>query len=286
MIRGRARARLGFAGAALVAAALACPTPARSQNDADSLRIPAPAGYVNDVAGVMTEPERAKLEAFLDQVEKKTGAELGVLVVPTTAPLEPAEYKVRVFERWKLGKAGENNGLLMLVAIEEREVRFETGYGLEGALPDGLQSRIVRETMRPLLREGRMGEAITQGMLASAARIAAEKDVTLEWDGRELRYTKRRARAMGVETLLLVMVVVIMAAIVLSRMQGPRGPRGRRRGGWDDWIGPGAGGGFGGGFGGFGGGGFGGGRGGGGGGASFGGFGGGMSGGGGGGGKW
>jgi len=276
MIHGRARARLGLVLLALTLAVAAHPGPALSQTEPDSAAIPAAVGYVNDVAGVMSESERAKLEAFLDQVEKKTGAELAVLTVPTTQPLDPMEYKVRVFERWKLGKRGENNGLLMLVAIAEREVRFETGYGLEGALPDGLQSRIVREVMRPLLREGRMGEGITQGMLASAARIAREKDVTLEWDGRELRYSGGGKRLSRPELVFLLLVIVVLVIVVSARMQAYRG--GRYHGGW----GAGGAGGWGGGFGGFGG--FGGGSGGGGG--SFGGFGGGSSGGGGGGGGW
>ena len=276
MIHGRARARLGYAALALTLAAFARPTPAHSQNEPDSALIPAAVGYVNDGAGVMNDAERAKLEAFLDQVEKKTDAQLAVLTVATTRPLDPSDYKVRVFERWKLGKPGENNGLLMLVAIEEREVRFETGYGLEGVLPDGLQSRIVRNVMRPLMREGRIGEGITQGMLASAARIAAERDVKLEWDGRELRYSGRGNPRLSPSMLMMLVVLFIFIMIVFARMQGFRG--GRAHG---NWMGPGSYGGWGGAFGG-GGGGFGGG----GGGGSFGGFGGGSSGGGGGGGGW
>ncbi|MEO5618047.1 MAG: TPM domain-containing protein, partial [Candidatus Eisenbacteria bacterium] len=234
MIHGRARARLGLAALALTLLAFAHPTPAHSQNDPDSAAIPAAVGYVNDSANVMSESERAKLEAFLDQVEKKTGAELAVLTVSTTRPLDPSDYKVRVFERWKLGKPGENNGLLMLVAIEEREVRFETGYGLEGALPDGLQSRIVRDVMRPYLRDGRMGDGITQGMLASAARIAAEKGVALEWNGRELRYSGRSKRGLTPAKLIVLAFLVILVMFISGRMQGYRG--GRYPGGW---IGPG-----------------------------------------------
>ena len=273
MIHGRARARLGIAVLALALAALARPTPALSRSDADSAAIPAAVGYVNDFAGVMDEPSRARLEAFLDQVEKKTGAQLAVLTVRTTAPLDPMDYKVRVFERWKLGKQGEDNGLLMLVAVAETQVRFETGYGLEGTLPDGVQSRIYRQVMRPYLRAGDMSGGITQGMLASAARIAAEKGVTLEWDGRELRYTGGGGRP-NRNAMFIALAIFLIVMSVMSRMQR-YGRRGR-------WTGPGGLGGWGGGFGGYGGmGGFGGG---GGGGGSFGGFGGGSSGGGGGGG--
>lgn len=244
-----------------------------------------PVGFVNDQAGVIDEPTRAKLEGFLDQVKKKTGADFAVLTVQTTAPLSPTDYKVRVFERWKLGRKGEDDGLLMLVAIEEREVRFETGYGLEGALPDGLQSRIVRERMAPRFQAGDYAGGIVAGVQACALRIAAERNVTLEWDGRELRYDGARRSKMPWWVVLLVVVLFWFVVSRIARSGGGwQGPR--RGGGWTTMGGGGWGGGFGGGsfgggFGGGGGGGFGGG-----GGGSFGGFGGGSSGGGGGGGRW
>ena len=274
-----------LAGAAAVLGCLLL-APAVTAAPPDSLAgpaIPAPVGYVNDHAAVLDESDRAKLEGFLDQVQKKTGAEFAVLIVRSTEPLTPSEYKVKVFDQWKLGKKGQDNGLLMLVALDEREVRFETGYGLEGVLPDGLQSRIFREEMAPRFQAGDFAGGIQAGVLRSAARIAAEAGVTLEWDGRELEYSERQGRAPpGLP--LMVFLVFLVIVIVASRLGGgPRGPFGRGRGMmmgpfWGG-FGGGLGGGFGGGFGGgLGGGGFGGG--------GFGGFGGGGSGGGGGGGKW
>src|SRR5205823_14757264 len=120
--------------------------------------------------------------------QKKTRADVAVLTVLTTAPESPDEYKVRVFEKWKIGKKGEDNGLLMLLAVQDHALRFETGYGLEGTLPDGLQSRIFRLEMAPRFRDGDFAGGLTAGVLACAQRIADEKGVTLEWDGRELRY--------------------------------------------------------------------------------------------------
>ena len=276
------------AGLALVPALRAqdttgAPPSSPSRETAADTAIPAPVGFVNDHAGKLDEPTRARLEAFLDQVKRKTGAEFAVLIMPSTAPWDPSEFKVRVFQRWGLGRKGEDNGLLMLVAIEEREVRFETGYGLEGTLPDGLQSRIFRNEMAPRFREGDWAGGVTAGVLACAARIAAEKGVTLEWDGRELRYRSgREGSRLPPLMILAAFIAVVILIVVLSRMGGGQpGGRRRRRGGW--FIGPGS---FGGGFGGFGGLGGGGGGGGGFGGGSFGGFGGGASGGGGGGGRW
>jgi uncharacterized protein len=257
--------------------ALALAVLAHAQEPGHAPSVPEPVGFVNDHAGKLDESTRAKLEAFLDQLKQKTGAEFAVLIVPTTAPMSPSEYKVEVFRRWGLGRKGEDDGLLMLVALEEREVRFETGYGLEGTLPDGLQSRIFRNEMAPRFREGDWAGGVTAGVLACAARIAAEKGVTLEWDGRELRY---RAAERGLPPMVIGLIIAIVVLFVVMRLIGGGGGGGgrRRRRGW--YLGPGSFGGFGGGFGGgsFGGGGFGGG--------SFGGFGGGASGGGGGGGRW
>lgn len=275
---------LAIGVAAAFAPAAAPPARAQDSTAASSYGppIPEPVGYVNDVAGILSEPQRAKLEAFLDQVHRKTGAQFAVLTMPNTAPVTPSEYKVKVFEKWGIGDRDRDDGLLMLVAVEEREVRFETGYGLEGVLPDGLQSRIFRDDMAPSFRNGDYDTGVANGVVACAARIAADKGVTLEWNGRELRYsrrgTKRGLPPAFVAALLLFFVLWIVIAIKLQRHPAMR----RRRGAWwyDDWTG-------GSGRGGWGGGGFGGGwGGGGGGGGSFGGFGGGGSGGGGGGGKW
>ena len=275
MIHGRARARLGFFALALSLAAIAHPTPALTQSrdsqstsPADTVAIPAAVGHVNDFANVMDDDARAKLESFLAQVQQKTGAELAVLTVKNTGVDDPMQYKVKVFERWGLGKKGENNGLLLLVAIEQTTARFETGYGLEGVLPDGLQSRIYREIMRPYFKNGDYAGGITQGMLACSARIAKDKGVTLEWDGSELHYdgSSGESKLSSREIMMMLLVLFIFFVSVAGRMSSYR--RGLGGGAW--WIGPligselgrrgrgGWGGGFGGGFGGGGGGGFGG----------------------------
>jgi uncharacterized protein len=261
------------------------PVPAWSQASSESVApIPPPVGFVNDRAGILTEGTRARLEGFLDQLKRKTTAEFAVLTVRTTAPETPSDYKVRVFESWGIGKSGEDNGLLLLIAVEEREARFETGYGLEGTLPDGLQSRIVRRSMIPHFRAGDWDQGVIAGVIEIARHIAAEKNVTLEWDGRPLRY-ETRARG-GLPAWVIVLIVVLFLIAVVSGAGGGGGGIGRRRrrralgfpGAWGGGFGGGLGGGFGGGLGG--------GWGGGGSGGGFGGFGGGRSGGGGGGGSW
>ncbi|MFN8586815.1 MAG: TPM domain-containing protein [Candidatus Eisenbacteria bacterium] len=267
MRRAFARALLVCAlGALLPAAPLA-----RAQESApEAAPIPAAEGYVTDAAGILGDTRAAQLESFLDQLQRKTGAEFAVLTVRTTAPDTPEGYKLRVFDAWKLGKKGTDEGVLLLVALDERALRFETGYGLEGTLPDGWQARMLREVAVPRFRAGEPGEGVTAAVLATARRIADEKGVTLEWNGRELRYSGG-ARTRGLPLWLIALIVFVVISNLASR--GGYGRRGRYYGG--PFMGGGGfgGGGFGGGFGG-------------GGGSSFGGFGGGGSGGGGGGANW
>jgi uncharacterized protein len=204
---------------------------------------------VNDHAGVMDESTRARLEAFLDQVRDRTGVQFAVLTLPTTAPLDPLEYKTEAYQRWF---EGNRTSLLLLVAIEEHRIAFETGYELEGILPDALEARIIRREMTPRFREGDFAGGITAAVLRVAEIIAQDRGVTLEWNGRELRYTEPRSRGRGS---LLAAFVVFMVVAVLISIAAARGgsSRRRRRGGWlwggGPWWGGGLGGGLGGGFG-------------------------------------
>ena len=227
---------------------------------------------MNDGAGVMDDGARAQLEAFLDQVKRKTGVQFAVLTLRTTAPLDPIQYKTEAYRRWF---HGNRQSLLLLVALDERKIAFETGYELEGILPDALEARIIRNEMTPRFRSGDVAEGITAGVLRVATIIAKDRGVTLEWDGRELRYTSGRG---GGRDFPLAAVVFVVVMVLLGMLPRTAGGRRRGRGIW--WIGPGPFGGFGGGLGGgFGGGGAGGGFGGFGGGGGFGSGGGGGSGG-------
>jgi len=208
----------------------------------------------------MDEPTRARLEAFLDQVKRKTGVQFAVLTLRTTAPLDPTQYKTEAYQRWF---QGNRTSLLLLVALEERKIAFETGYELEGILPDGLEARIIRDEMTPRFRAGDLAGGITAATLRVSGIIAKDRGVALEWDGRELRYSRERRGGGDFPRALLVFIVVMALLGMIPRALG--GGWRVRGGGW--WLGPGSSGGFGGGFGG--------GSSGGGGGGSFGGFGGG-----------
>ncbi|MGD9905953.1 MAG: YgcG family protein [Vicinamibacterales bacterium] len=131
--------------------------------------LPTPSGAVNDFANLLTEADEARLARRLDDVERATTAEIAVVTVPSLDGLTVEEYATRLFAAWGIGQAGTDNGVLVLVAPNQREMRIEVGYGLEGVLPDGLAGQIVRETFLPAFRDG----DYPRGIVAGTERVAA-----------------------------------------------------------------------------------------------------------------
>ena len=222
--------------------------------------IPAPQGFVTDRAGVIDAATRARIEALGQELQQKTGAEIAVLTVRSTAPLDDFTYAMRVAEAWKVGHEGEDSGVVVLVAVDDRKVRVVTGYGVEGVLPDGLVGAIQDREMVPEFRAGRMGEGIWRGVAAMAQRIAGERGVTLTGAPAPRPTPVPRELPLWVILLAVVLLMVVTAQLNRRGLRAGRGPIivpggfGGGRGG--DFGGFGGGGG---GFGGFGGGGFGGG---------------------------
>jgi len=114
--------------------------------------VPKLARHVTDLTGTLTPQQVDQLDAQLVALEKAKGAQLVVLMVPTTQPQEIAEYSLAVAEANKIGRKGTDDGLLLLVAKNDRRVRIEVGYGLEGAIPDAATARIIREYIAPKFR--------------------------------------------------------------------------------------------------------------------------------------
>ena len=126
--------------------------------------------FVFDKANVIDDTSRGSLESLCRELEAKTSTELVIATVGTTAPLVPKEYVVKLFEKWKVGKKGKDNGMLMLVSITDRRVEVETGYGIEGILPDGKVGKILRDNVIPFFKEGNYG----LGILSGASQLADE----------------------------------------------------------------------------------------------------------------
>jgi uncharacterized protein len=120
----------------------------------DPQPIPSLGARVTDLTGTLAANEVQTLDAELAAVERAKGAQLAVLLVPTTQPEDIAAYGIRVAEAWKLGRANADDGAILIVAKNDRRVRIEVGQGLEGAIPDAAAARIIREYITPRFRAG------------------------------------------------------------------------------------------------------------------------------------
>jgi uncharacterized protein len=167
------RAIGGLAAAALLllAALLLAWAPARAQ---DVQPVPPLSGRVVDQTATLTPPQAQALEGKLAAIESRHGSQLVVLIVPTTAPEDIAAYAQRVGEAWKIGRRDVGDGLLIVVAKNDRKVRIEVAKALEGAVPDLAARRIIDQTIRPAFRADDYAGGLNAAVDAIAARIAGE----------------------------------------------------------------------------------------------------------------
>jgi uncharacterized protein len=121
-------------------------------------------GLATDLTGTLTTAQQAALESRLRQFADRKGSQVAVLVVPTTAPESIEAYSLRVVDAWKVGRKRVDDGVLLLVAKDDRTMRVEVGYGLEGALPDATAKRIVAEVIAPRFKDGDYAGGIDAGI--------------------------------------------------------------------------------------------------------------------------
>lgn len=130
--------------------------------------------WVHDEANVLSASAKAQMEALLQAHRDSTSTQLAVLIVSSLEGEDIDGYGVRVFQEWKLGQKGKDNGVLFLVAMQERQMRIEVGYGLEGVLTDALSSRINRNEVAPYFRQGNYEAGIQAGVVAIIKAVAGE----------------------------------------------------------------------------------------------------------------
>ncbi len=116
--------------------------------------IPALSARVSDLTGTLDASQQASLEAKLKALEDRKGSQVAILIVPTTQPEDIAQYSIHVVEKWKLGREKPDDGVLVLVAKNDRKLRIEVGRGLEGAIPDIYAKRIISEVISPRFKQG------------------------------------------------------------------------------------------------------------------------------------
>ena len=142
-------------------------------------RFPEYAGYVNDYANVLSYETKNRLALLMGELERKTTAQVAVVTIDTTSPLDIEGYAVKLFEKWGIGQKGKDNGILLLVAMRDRAMRIEVGYGLEGAIPDALADIIIRDYIVPSFKEGDFDTGVAKGAVGIAKLIEKEYNVEL-----------------------------------------------------------------------------------------------------------
>ena len=129
---------------------------------------------VTDLTNTLDTSQQQALESRLAQFEQQQGSQIAILIVPTTQPEAIEQYSIRVVDQWKLGRKGVDDGILILVAKNDRQMRIEVGYGLEGVIPDAIANRIIDETMVPHFRQGDFFGGLTAAVDQLAGLIAGE----------------------------------------------------------------------------------------------------------------
>lgn len=222
---------------------------------AKEAEIPHYQGYVNDFARVISAADAAAIEKLAKELEDKTSAQIAVVTIKSIRPETIENYAVKLFKKWGIGRKGKDNGVLLLVAVEDREVRIETGYGLEGAIPDALARRIIENNIIPYFKQGQYSAGILSGNLEILKLIAREYKAEITG----LQQFQNTRTAVPQTPAYRIIVVIILVIFMLSSFWPIlwmlfTGEVPRNRGSWH-YGGRGFGGGFGGGgFGGFGGG--------------------------------
>lgn len=128
------------------------------------ITVPSLKSHVTDLTETLSSMEISRLEQQLTDFEAKKGSQIALLIIPTTQPETIEQYSIRVAEVWKLGRKGIDDGVLLLVAKNDRTLRIETGYGLEGVLPDALARRIIDEIIVPKFRQGHFFGGLQAGV--------------------------------------------------------------------------------------------------------------------------
>jgi uncharacterized protein len=162
--------------AALTVSLACCLLPAAWALDTSKLQ---PHGYVNDFAGVLDPRSAQTLEAYCANVERVTGAQFAIVTVKSLEDEPIEDVTNRLFRQWGVGKKGTDEGLMLLLAIQDHKQRAEVGFGLEGVITDGYAGDVLRG-IRPILRQGNYGGALLAAAQQFGGRIAQSKGVALE----------------------------------------------------------------------------------------------------------
>lgn len=176
------------------------------------LPLPPLQARVTDLTNTLSPAERQALEAKLADWEARTTNQLTILMVPTTRPEAIEAYTIRLAEAWRIGQKGKDNGAILVVAKDDKQMRIEVGYGLEGVLTDITSHRIITETIAPLF---------SKGQFAAGLQAGVDRIISVVSEGKPLPPVQRRPAAaphgFDIGTLALILLVAVPAVGALLR---------------------------------------------------------------------
>lgn len=145
-----------------------------------ALEVPPLTSPVADTAGILSPSEKQELEDYLRALDRQTGVQMAVLTIPSLEGESLEAFSMKTAETWKLGQEGEDNGAILLVALAERAIRIETGYGLEGTLTDAKSGLIIRQVIAPHFRAERYGQGILEAVRNMAGIATGNEEIVSE----------------------------------------------------------------------------------------------------------
>ncbi|HXV78660.1 MAG TPA: TPM domain-containing protein [Candidatus Binatia bacterium] len=171
-----------------------------------ALDVPPLRGRINDYAGLIPVDRARALEERLARFEAETGHQIAVLTIPSLEGDSLEDFSIRVAESWKIGKKGFDNGAILLVARDDRRLRIEVGYGLEGVMPDAIASRIIRDVITPRFRSGDYAGGIEGGVDAILKVTRGEKLPT--------RPASERTASQAASLMTILMITAMLALFI------------------------------------------------------------------------
>lgn len=182
---------------------------------ADEVAVPPLKARVTDLTGTLSAPQIQTLDARLRGFEQRKGSQIAVLILPTTQPETIEQYSIRVADAWKVGRAKVDDGVILVVAKNDRKLRIEVGYGLEGAIPDAIVKRVVSDVIAPHFRTGDFYGGIAAGTDALMQLIEGEPLPVPKWEP--------ESAAQGTDYGSLIVLLLVLATVggaILSRVLG------------------------------------------------------------------
>jgi uncharacterized protein len=186
--------------------------------EAEALEVPALKGRVNDYAGMLSPEAENRIETLLKDLEAKDSTQVVVLTVPSLDGDSLEDFSMRVAERWKIGRQRLDNGAILVIARDDRKVRIEVGYGLEGLLTDLTAGRIIRDRIVPEFRAGRFDQGVLNGVAALTEVVRGEYQAPAQ--------PMNGPAASGAEDLAPFLLVFVFLVSMLGRVSRPLGTAG------------------------------------------------------------